>query len=101
MPPRFEGGQMPLVRRLPKRGFRNIFRREWVVVNLDQLSDFAAGSVVDTAALLERKIVKKVVHGIKLLGRGEIEHPLTIKLDAVSAGAKKKIETAGGTVIEE
>ncbi|HOJ51719.1 MAG TPA: 50S ribosomal protein L15 [Syntrophales bacterium] len=99
VPPHFEGGQMPMVRRLPKRGFRNIFREEMAIVNLDQLKDFPAGSVIDKASLLAKGTVKKVGRGIKLLGRGEIDRPLTVKLAAVSSGARKKIEAAGGTVL--
>jgi len=99
VPPQFEGGQMPMVRRLPKRGFRNIFRREMVVVNLDQLQDFPAGSVIDAASLLEKGIIKKIGDGVKLLGRGEIDRPFKVKLDAISAQARQKIEAAGGTVL--
>ncbi|MCX7981575.1 MAG: 50S ribosomal protein L15 [Syntrophales bacterium] len=99
VPPHFEGGQMPMVRRLPKKGFRNIFRQEMAIVNVDQLKNFPEGSTVDAAALLEKGLVKKVGCGIKLLGRGEIDRPLTIKLPAVSSNARKKIEAAGGTVV--
>lgn len=88
-----------MVRRLPKRGFRNIFREEMAIVNLDQLKDFPPGSMIDAPALLEKGIIEKADYGIKLLGRGDIDRPLTIKLDAVSSGARKKIEAVGGTVI--
>ena len=90
---------MPMARRLPKRGFRNHFRKEMVVVNLDQLTVFEANSVVDTQALIGRGLVKRIGDGVKLLGRGEVEMPLSIKLDAVSASARKKIEDAGGSII--
>lgn len=92
----FEGGQMPLQRRLPKRGFTNIFRRELSIVNLDDLSVFDAGSVVTVEALCERGILRKVKHGLKVLGRGEINGALTVKAHAFSESAKKKIEAAGG-----
>jgi len=88
-----------MARRLPKRGFRNHFRKEIVVVNLDQLTVFDANSVVDIQALIGRGLVKRIGDGIKLLGRGEVEMPLSIKLDAVSASARKKIEAAGGSII--
>jgi len=97
--PAFEGGQMPMARRLPKRGFRNHFRKEMVVVNLDQLKVFEANSVVDIQALIGRGLIKRIGDGVKLLGRGEMEMPLSIKLDAVSASARKKIEDAGGSII--
>lgn len=90
---------MPMVRRLPKRGFRNVFREEMAIVNLDQLKVFPPGSLIDAAALIEKGMVKKLGCGIKLLGRGEIDRPLTVKLNAISAGARGKIEAAGGTVV--
>ncbi len=90
---------MPMARRLPKRGFRNHFRKEMVVVNLDQLKVFEANSVVDIQALIGRGLIKRIGDGVKLLGRGEMEMPLSIKLDAVSASARKKIEDAGGSII--
>ena len=88
-----------MARRLPKRGFRNHFRKEMVVVNLDQLKVFEANSVVDIQALIGRGLIKRIGDGVKLLGRGEMEMPLSIKLDAVSASARKKIEDAGGSII--
>ena len=89
-----------MARRLPKRGFRNFFRREIVIVNLDQLNAFAANSVVDIPALIQKGLIKKIGDGVKLLGRGEIENPVSIKLDAVSGSARKKIEAAGGSILE-
>ncbi|MCX7636185.1 MAG: 50S ribosomal protein L15 [Syntrophales bacterium] len=97
--PGFEGGQMPMARRLPKRGFRNFARKEIVIVNVEQLNVFAPHSVVDAASLKERGLIKKMGDGVKLLGRGEIEIPLSIKLDAVSESARKKIEAAGGAIL--
>ncbi|HQJ29896.1 MAG TPA: 50S ribosomal protein L15, partial [Syntrophales bacterium] len=98
--PGFEGGQMPMARRLPKRGFRNPFRREIITINLEQLRGFAENSVVDVEALLARGLIKKRGDGVKLLGKGEIQYALAVKLDALSRGAKAKIEAAGGSVVE-
>ena len=97
--PGFEGGQMPLQRRLPKRGFNN--KRFAVVVaevNLKDLNRFAVGSTVDALALAEKGLIKGSFDFIKLLGKGELEKALTIKVDKVSASAKAKVEAAGGTV---
>ena len=96
--PGFEGGQMPIHRRLPKRGFKNIFRKRIAAVNIRDLVRFESGSVVDEAALVGCGLVRGERDGIKLLGQGEIAYPLTIKLNRISDGAKKKIEAAGGTV---
>lgn len=96
--PGFEGGQMPIHRRLPKRGFTNIFKKKIAVVNVRDLARFQSGETVDEAALIQSGLVKGSVDGIKLLGLGDIEHPLTVRLDAVSESARKKIEAAGGTV---
>ena len=92
----FEGGQMPLLRRLPKRGFTNIFRREYAVVNVDQLSDIPAGTEVNVELLAERGIVGKPMSGLKVLGRGELKSALTVRAAAFSESAKQKIEAAGG-----
>lgn len=92
----FEGGQMPLQRRLPKRGFVNIFATHYAIVKVGDLEVFKAGSVVDTAALLEQGLIKKPMDGVKVLGDGEISKALTVKLAAYSASAKEKIEKAGG-----
>ncbi len=94
----YEGGQMPLSRRLPKRGFRNIFKKDVVIVNLDQLNAFAEGSVVDLAALVDRGIVKKTGEALKVLGQGFVKGALTLKVDMISQSAKEKIEAAGGTI---
>jgi large subunit ribosomal protein L15 len=96
--PGFEGGQMPLHRRLPKRGFTNIFKKEIAIVNLSDLSRFEQGAIVDEALLVRSGLVKGQNDGIKLLGRGDINISLTVKLNAVSRSAKEKIEAAGGTV---
>jgi len=97
--PAFEGGQMPLARRLPKRGFSNYpFKKNIVIVNLDSLKAFPAGSVVDPDTLRERGIIRKSGDGVKVLGKGSIDHALTLKVHAVSDSARKKIEASGGTV---
>lgn len=94
----FEGGQMPLQRRLPKRGFNNIFAKEIAIVNVAALdSTFEDGAVIDSAALIERGLVKKELDGIKVLAHGELTKKFTVKAHAFSAGAKAKIEAAGGT----
>ena len=92
----FEGGQMPLQRRLPKRGFNNIFDTVYTTVKISDLEKFEAGSVVDANALLEKGVIKKVNDGVKVLGNGELTKALTVKLDAYTASAKEKIEKAGG-----
>ena len=96
--PGFEGGQMPLTRRIPKRGFNNIFRQAWTIVNLRDLKRFPAEAVVDKAALKEAGLVKNQVKRIKLLGQGEVTVPLVVKVEAVSAQARSRIEAAGGRV---
>lgn len=96
--PGFEGGQMPLTRRIPKRGFNNIFRQAWTIVNLRDLQRFPADAVVDEAALKAAGLVKNQVKRIKLLGQGEVTVPLVIKIQAVSSQAKSRIEAAGGRV---
>ena len=98
--PGFEGGQMPLSRRLPKRGFRNPFRRDIVTVNIDQLRRFPEGSVIDRNALLDAGLVKRIGDGIKVLGKGNIDYPISLKVDMISRGARDKIEAAGGSVVE-
>ena len=95
----FEGGQMPLVRRIPKRGFSNYhFRKHWAEVNLNQLARFEAGSTVDPEALAAAGRVKGKYDGIVILGRGEVEGSLTVKAHRFSKSAAEKIEAAGGTV---
>ena len=97
MRPGFEGGQMPLQRRIPKRGFVNIFAKEIAIVNLSAIDEkFADGAVVDVEALIEAGLVKKTLDGVKVLGNGEISKKLTVKANAFSESAKAKIEAAGG-----
>ena len=97
--PGFEGGQMPIHRRLPKRGFKNIFRVELPVVNVSMLGNrFEAGTVIDLSMLKENKIIEQRARGFKVLGNGEIDIALTIKASKISASAKEKIEKAGGSV---
>ena len=92
----FEGGQMPLARRIPKRGFHNIFAKPLEYVNVSALNKFADGDVVDAQALLKAGILSKCTYGVKILGQGEIEKKLTVKACAFSESAKQKIEAAGG-----
>jgi len=99
----FEGGQMPLARRIPKRGFNNIFAKEYTIVNVGTLNEkFEANEVVDAATLYEKGIVKKVAKdGIKVLGNGELTKALVVDVAKLTASAKAKIEAAGGKVIEK
>lgn len=98
MRPGFEGGQMPLQRRLPKRGFNNIFRKVIVAINVADLNEkFADGAVVDAEALKNAGLVKNYFDGVKILGNGELAKKLTVKANAFSETAKQKIEAAGGS----
>ncbi len=92
----FEGGQMPLQRRVPKRGFNNIFATEWTAINVSALEVFEDGSVVDAQALQAAGIIKKAVNPVKVLGNGKLTKKLTVKLDAFSASAAEKINAVGG-----
>ena len=96
--PGFEGGQMPLTRRLPKRGFTNTFKKVITTVNLNQLGRFAGGSVVDPESLMAQGIIKKIGDGVKILGTGELDRPLNIKAHMISRSAREKVEAAGGSV---
>jgi len=96
--PGFEGGQMPIQRRLPKRGFSSLFKKVYAVVNLRDLSRFEDGAVVDEAALVQAGLVRGKRDGIKLLGHGTLERPLTIRVHEVSRSAREKVLQAGGTV---
>ena len=96
--PHYEGGQMPLQRRLPKRGFTNIFRVEFQVVNLVSLEKFDANATVDLEALLDRGIIRNLNHPVKLLADGELNKPLKITVHACSAKAKEAVEKAGGQI---
>ena len=94
--PGFEGGQMPLVRRIPKRGFHNPFRTEYVAINVDRLEIFEDGATVTPVELIDMGIIKKIEDGVKILGNGELTKKLTVKAAKFTDGAKEKIEAAGG-----
>lgn len=96
MRPGFEGGQMPLQRRIPKRGFNNIFAEEWAAINLSALEVFEDGATVDAAALADKGIIKKANLPVKVLGNGKLTKKLTVKLNAFSASAAEKINSVGG-----
>ena len=98
--PGFEGGQLPLYRKLPKRGFNNKFATNYAIVNVSDLNVFENGAVVDLEALLAKKIVRKSLDGLKVLGNGELTKSLTVKAAVFSAAAKEKIEAAGGKIEE-
>ena len=94
--PGFEGGQMPLYRRVPKRGFNNVFGTEYAEVNVERLEVFEDGDVVNAKALLEKKIIRKELDGIKVLGGGELTKKLTVQAAKFTGSAKEKIEAVGG-----
>lgn len=94
----FEGGQMPLQRRLPKRGFTNIFKKSYTEINIRDLERFSPNSTLDREALLQAGLIRKNKQGIKLLGNGEIQIPLILKVDKASEKARQKIEAAGGKI---
>ena len=96
--PGFEGGQIPLMRRIPKRGFTNKFRTEYVAINVDRLEIFEDGQVVTPVELIEMGIIKKIEDGVKIMGNGDITKKLTVKANKFTATAKEKIEAAGGKV---
>ncbi len=96
--PGYEGGQMPIHRRLPKRGFTNIFKKQIAIVNVKDLNRFESGSQIDDVALVKEGLVKGRYDAIKLLGNGEIDHPVQIKVNAASKSAQEKVTAAGGTV---
>ena len=98
--PGFEGGQLPLYRKLPKRGFKNRFAVNYSIVNIEALNKFEDGAVVDLEALVAAKIVRKPLDGLKVLGNGELTKKLTVKATVFSATAKEKIEAAGGKTEE-
>ena len=95
--PGFEGGQIPLFQRLPKRGFKNINRKEYAIVNLCDLNQFDNGTVVTPDLLIDAKIIKEIKSGVKILGCGTLEKKLTIKAHKFSASASEEIQKAGGT----
>jgi len=96
--PGFEGGQMPLYRRLPKRGFHNPFRKEYAIVNLENLASFQAGEKVDPDILKEKGIINNLKDGVKILGSGELPHAIHVRTHKISKSALDKIQKAGGTV---
>lgn len=96
--PGFEGGQMPIYRRLPKRGFTNIFAKKYVEINVSDLNKFEDGTVVDANLLKETGVISKILDGVVVLGRGELTKKVTVKAARVTEGAAKKIENAGGKV---
>lgn len=96
--PGFEGGQMPLTRRIPKRGFTNIFAKEYAIVNVSALNAFEDGETVTAQALIEKGLIKKAMDGVKVLGGGELQKKLTVSVDKVTNSAKEKIEAIGGKV---
>jgi large subunit ribosomal protein L15 len=96
--PGFEGGQMPLQRRLPKRGFTNIFKKEYEVINIKDLKRFDQDTILDINLLKDTGLIRGVKNGVKLLSFGEISHPLAIKVNKVSKKAREKVEAAGGKV---
>jgi len=96
--PGYEGGQMPIHRRLPKRGFTNIFKKNFAIINIRNLARFDSGSTVDEVELVKVGLIKGTYDGVKLLGQGEIDYPLQIKVNAISKSAQEKISAAGGTV---
>ena len=96
--PGFEGGQMPLTRRIPKRGFTNIFAKEYAIVNVSALNVFEDGATVTAEALIDAGLIKKTLDGVKVLGGGELTKKLTVSVDKVTESAKQKIEAIGGKV---
>lgn len=96
--PGFEGGQMPLQRRIPKRGFNNIFKKSYGIVNVVDLDKFEAGATVDREALINAGLISRKDQMVKLLGNGEINKAVTVNVDKISVAAKQKIEAAGGSI---
>ena len=98
--PGFEGGQMPLQRRLPKRGFTNVFKKQYTLISLSDIEEFDAGSTVNMSSLYEAGIIKSAEQDVKLLANGKLSKALTVELDNVSRGAREQVIAAGGTVKE-
>jgi large subunit ribosomal protein L15 len=96
--PGFEGGQLPLFQRIPKRGFNNVNRKEYAVINLDDLNMFEAGEVITPEVLLSRNVLKKTLDGVKVLANGQIEKAVTVKAHKFSKAAEQAITQAGGTI---
>jgi len=97
--PGFEGGQMPLQRRVPKRGFTNIFRKDWAILNVGTLNRFESGIEIDKELMMKMSLIRKKSYGLRILGKGEMEKPLIIKANYFTPEAKKKIEAAGGKAL--
>ena len=96
--PGYEGGQMPIHRRLPKRGFKNHFKKVFAIVNVQDLNRFDADSVIDEVAFIKSGLVKGDRDGIKILGNGDVQVPVTVRINKISESAKQKIEAAGGKI---
>lgn len=96
--PGFEGGQMPLQQRIPKRGFKNKFKTQWAIVNVSDLNTFAAEAIITPEELVEKGIIKNLADGVKILGNGELEIKLTVKANKFTKAAVEKIEALGGTI---
>ena len=96
--PGYEGGQMPIHRRLPKRGFKNPFKKSFAIVNVQDLNRFESQSLVDEVAMIKNGLVKGDRDGIKLLGKGDVTVPVTVRINNISASARKKVEAAGGKI---
>ena len=96
--PGYEGGQMPIHRRLPKRGFKNHFKKIFAIINVQDLNRFEADTVVDEVALIKSGLVKGDRDGIKLLGQGDVQIPVTVRINKISASARQKVEAAGGKI---
>jgi large subunit ribosomal protein L15 len=96
--PGYEGGQMPIHRRLPKRGFKNHFKKTFAIVNVQDLNRFEAQEVIDEVAFIQSGLVKGDRHGIKILGNGDVQVPLTVRINKISESARQKIEAAGGKI---
>ena len=96
--PGYEGGQMPIHRRLPKRGFKNPFKKVFSIVNVQDLNRFEADSIIDEAAFIKSGLVKGERDGIKILGKGDVQVPVTVRINKVSESARQKIEAAGGKI---
>lgn len=96
--PSFEGGQMRLVRRLPKRGFTNLFRKTYQIVNLRDLAEWDEETIVDAGTLADRRLIRKSTDPVKILGEGEVDRPMKVSVHKVSETARRKIEAAGGSV---
>ena len=94
----FEGGQMPLKRRLPKRGFTNIFKKKYSLINVQNLEKFENSTIIDPALMLKEGLIKKIYDGVKILGTGNLTKSLTVKAHHISGQAKEKIEKAGGNI---